>query len=114
MMEQNLFIAKSSRNTMIHIALALDGTPGSMVSAALPFGDSTLICSLLCTEHLGARYLDRPDGEGYLFLYDGSRPLPCSSVIIWRYRIGQHERVIQDMRQQNLFIVSYAIDTFLH
>ena len=113
-MEQNLFIAKASRNTMIHIALAPDGTPGSMVSAALPFGDSPLICSLLCTEHLGARYLDRPDGEGYLFLYDGSRPLPCSSVVIWRYRIGKHERVIQDMRQQDLSIVSYAINTFLH
>ena len=114
MMEQNPFIAKAPRNTMVHIALAPDGTPGSMVSAALPFGDSALICSLLCTEHLSARYLDRPNGEGYLFLYDGSQPLPCSSVMIWRYHIGQHERVIQDMRQQDLPIVPYAINTFLH
>lgn len=114
MMEQNLFIAKAPRNTMVHIALAPDGTPGPMISAELPFGDSALICSLLCTEHLSARYLDRPNGEGYLFLYDGSRPLPCSSVMIWRYHIGQHERVIQDMRQQDLPIVPYAINTFLH
>ena len=113
MMEQNLFIAKAPRNTMVHIALAPDGAPECIVSAVLPFGDPTLICSLLRTERLSARYLDRPEGKGYLFLYDGSRPLPCSSVMIWRYHIGQHERVIQDIRQQDLSIVSYAINTFL-
>ena len=37
MMEQNLFIAKAPRNTMVHIALAPDGTPGPMISAELPF-----------------------------------------------------------------------------
>ena len=39
---------------------------------------------------------------------------PCSCVVIWNYRIGQHERGLQDMRQQDLPIVPYAINTFLH
>ena len=38
---------------------------------------------------------------------------PCSCVVIWNYRIGQHERGIQDMRQQTFSIVSCAIGTFL-
>ena len=92
-------------NTMWHVALK----PGStemqdVIVANLPANGFETIGLLLATKQLKGKVFELERGN-YLFMYGGEYERPFPSVMIWRCAISEEECVIEDMHQEDAWIL---------
>lgn len=96
------------RKNMWHVALK----PGTtrlqdVIFANLEVNDFEIICGLLSTNHLKGYFLETERGN-YLLMYGGDYERPFPSIIIWRYRISGEDNIIEDIRQEDAWVLEYV------
>lgn len=112
MKTESFYIENIEGNDVFHIALDSGGKLQPIVCVKIPF-NSELLKSLLQTDRPGGRFYRISNEGGYFFTFDNNRKRPYPSVMIWKYRVIDGQNTIQDMEQEDLAIIPYAVKNYL-
>ena len=94
-------------NDMWHVALKPGTTElQDIIVANLSASEFETIGLLLATKQLEGKVFEMERGN-YLFMYGGEYERPFPSVIIWRCIVSEEECIIDNMRQEDAWILKH-------
>ena len=94
-------------NYMWHVALEPGTTKlQDVIIAKIAIAEYDTLCLLLGSRHLvGKQYGD--EKGGYVLLHAAEYERPYPSIMIWRFRKVGEEKFIEDMRQEDAWVLEH-------
>ena len=94
-------------NYVWHVALEPGTTKmQDVILVNLSIDDLETIGFLLSTDNLKGREIQTERGN-YVLVYGGVYKRPYPSIMIWRYSISNEQYIIEDMRQQDAWVLKH-------
>lgn len=109
--QENLLM--SDAVTAFHVARNLDGTIQPIVAASICPTNTTSIKLLLSTDNLGVDEVSHHNEDFYYFVFDKNASKPLPSVMILKFIQTTGGKVYIDMKQEDMKVVTYAIENYL-
>lgn len=78
-----------------------------VIVADIDINDLQMISYLLSTNHLKGKDIETEWG-GFLLMYGGEYERPYPSVMIWRFRDGEDNSIIENMQKEDAWIVKHV------
>jgi len=105
--------SKEQGNAIFHIATNPDGSLQPILNVPLLWSNQDLLLQLMGTDHIGIDKLETADNRSFMILFDKSRKRPYPSAMIWRFVWQGEDRLIIDVKKEDMDIISFVTTNYL-